>query len=212
MSRVLIFEDDNSLRDSLQKILATQKNKFTVVGAFPNCEGIKNKIASLSPDIILMDMEMPVVDGLQGLYITKQNYPEVKVLMITYVEDDDRILDAIQLGTDGYMLKSELPFGLFDAVQVVFGGGAHLTPSIARKVLKLMATSRPPRPDYRLTDTELKVLELLVKGLKYQQVADTLSISINTVSTHIKHIYEKLQVHSKAEVVRKAIQERLVNI
>jgi len=209
--KVLIFEDDEKLRESLQRIFATKPEDYKVVGAYSNCLGAQEKIATLRPDIILMDIQMPFCDGLQGLYVSKLHFPEIKVLMLTFVEDDNKVLDAIQLKADGYMLKGELPFGLFNAIDVIFSGGAHLTPSIALKIMRLMQQEQPARKDYRLTDAEYRVLELLVKGYKYKQIAEELFVTVNTVNTHIRHIYEKLQVHSKAEAVSKAIRERLVS-
>jgi DNA-binding NarL/FixJ family response regulator len=208
--KVLIFEDNEKLRGSLQRIFATKPEAYKVVGAFPNCLGAREKIATLRPDIILMDIEMPFCDGLQGLHISKLHFPEIKVLMITAFEDDDNVLNAIQLKADGYMLKGELPFGLFNAIDVIFSDGAHLTPSISLKIMRLMQKDQPPKKDYRLTDAEYRVLELLVKGYKYKQIAEELFVAVNTVNTHIRHIYEKLQVHSKTEAVKKAIEERLL--
>jgi DNA-binding NarL/FixJ family response regulator len=160
---------------------------------------------------VLMDIDMPVVNGLQGLAIVRKHFPEVHVLMLTVFDDNEHIFEAICAGAVGYLLKRTQPARLIEAIQDAHRGGAPMTSSIARKVLTMFAKSNQKSDNQRnLTDREQEILALLVAGNSYKMIAAALRISIDTVRSHIKNIYEKLHVHSQTEAVAKAIREKLI--
>lgn len=210
MIRVLLYEDNVTYRENLAKLLGTTPD-MRVVGQYPDCRRLREHVEQLRPDLVLLDIDMPYVDGLQGLYLLKQHAPLVKALMLTIFDDNDKVFSAICLGADGYLLKHTAPNKIIDSVHELFNGGAPMTPTIARKVLDLFSKNLTmPRKDYPLTEKEREVLSLLVTGKSYKMIAADMDISINTVRTHIKGIYEKLAVHSATEAIVKAVRERIL--
>jgi DNA-binding NarL/FixJ family response regulator len=208
--RIVIYEDNPDLREGLS-VLLRGTGGFELVGAFPNCQNVDAEISDLMPDIVLMDIDMPIANGIQGLKIIKEKYPQVNVLMLTVFEDNEHIFDAICSGAVGYMLKRTPPAKLLEAIQDANNGGAPMTSTIARKVLQML----PPQKRildtaHNLTDREREILNLLVKGNSYKMIADQCFISMDTVRSHIKKIYEKLHVHSQTEAVAKAIHNQIV--
>lgn len=208
--RTALYEDNPDLRDSLSVLLRGTEG-IELVGAFNNCEHIEAQIRHLLPEVVLMDIDMPVVNGLQGLAIVRKHFPDVHVLMLTVFEDNEHIFEAICAGAVGYLLKRTQPARLIEAIQDAHRGGAPMTSSIARKVLMMFAKSNQKSDNqHNLTDREQEILALLVAGNSYKMIAAALRISIDTVRSHIKNIYEKLHVHSQTEAVAKAIREKLI--
>ncbi len=210
-TRIMIYEDNQVFRESLVRLFSANP-AFDVAGDFPNCAEIEEHMHSLKPEVVLMDIQMPNVNGLQGLDTIRNVSPNVKVIMLTVFEDNQHIFDAICRGANGYLLKNATPPQIFHAIEEVLQGGAPLTPSIASKVLSLLSGKKaaPAGDSYRLTPREKEILESLVEGNSYKMIASTLQISVETVKTHIKKIYEKLQVNSQTEAVSKAMKERIV--
>ena len=205
---LLIYEDDKDLREGMAQLLSAT-GEFSVEGMFSNCETIAIDLKELSADVLLMDIDMPGMNGIEGVKIAKVAKPSVQILMYTVFDDDQKIFDAICAGADGYILKKTVPEKIIEALKDVYNGGAPMTPSIARKVLqsfpkKSVSDTEP------LTDKELEVLQQLVIGHSYKQIAGVLSIGIETVRTHIKHIYAKLHVRSMSQAVVKAINQKIV--
>ena len=212
--RIAIFDDNNKIRDSIGMLLKTEK-EFLLVGSFAHVLDCVADIRECLPDIILMDIEMPELTGIEAVKIIKKEFPNILVLMQTVFEDDDRVFESICAGASGYILKNSLNNHLIGFIKELQFGGSPMSPSIARKVLTKMQqipehVVHVPAPDYRLTPKEKEVLACVVNGLSYKMVADQLYISYETVRTHIKHIYEKLHVASLTEVVHKAMKERIV--
>lgn len=211
--RIVLYEDNPDLRESMMVLLkGTPEVEF--MGAFINCEHAYDNISKLRPDVVLMDIDMPVADGLYGLRIIKENFPEVCVLMLTVFDDNEHIFEAICSGAVGYMLKRTPPGRLIEAIHDAYNGGAPMTSSIARKVLQMFprpATATPlPDNPHNLTEREREILSSLVSGNSYKMIAAECDIRIDTVRSHIKKIYEKLHVHSQTEAVAKALKEKLV--
>ena len=208
--RIIIYEDNPDLRDGLSVLLKGTPD-FELVGAYPNCEFVDQQIGEFLPDIVLMDIDMPIANGIQGLKIIKEKYPIVNVLMLTVFEDNEHIFDAICSGAVGYMLKRTPPAKLLEAIQDANNGGAPMTSSIARKVLHMLTPQKRVLDNaHNLTEREREILNLLVKGNSYKMIADQCFISMDTVRSHIKKIYEKLHVHSQTEAVAKAIHNQIV--
>lgn len=202
--RILIYEDNAPLRDSL-RILLSGLDQFDLVGAFGDCLNIENEIRQLDPDVILMDIDMPGRSGIEGAYLAKQVNPATEVLMLTVFDDNDKVFHALCAGASGYLLKKTSPSKILEAIEDIYNGGAPMTPSVARKVLDLFPRQPAVNAELdKLTPREQGVLRSLSGGNSYKMVADDLSISIETVRTHIKRIYEKLHVHSVAEAIAKA--------
>ena len=160
---------------------------------------------------MLSDIGLPGISGIEGVKILKERYPNLTILMLSVYDDNERIFDALCAGACGYLLKKTPPAKLIDSLKEAMQGGAPMSPEVARKVITLFRDFRPPeRVDYDLTPHEIRLLKLLVEGHSYKTAASALSVSVNTVSFHLKSIYEKLQVHSKSEAVAKALQNRLI--
>jgi DNA-binding NarL/FixJ family response regulator len=159
-----------------------------------------------------MDIEMPGLSGIEAIKILKENFPEIKVLMETIFEDNNKIFDSICNGAEGYILKNTPPVFILSAIKDIYEGGAPMTPSVASKVLKMFKKNSSPalKEETGLTEREKEILVLLVDGMSYKKIAATCFISADTVSGHIKNIYKKLQVHSKSEAVAKAIKGKIV--
>lgn len=202
--RILLYEDNAALRDSL-RILFAGLDQFDLIGAFGDCQNIEAEVLRFDPDVILMDIDMPVRSGIEGAYLAKKVNPAVEVLMLTVFDDNEKVFQAVCAGASGYLLKKTPPSKILEAIEDIYNGGAPMTPSIARKVLQLFPRQPAVNSELdKLTPREQEVLHSLAAGNSYKMVADKLSISIETVRTHIKRIYEKLHVHSVAEAIAKA--------
>ncbi len=210
MVSIVIFDDNPGRRESLRMLLESKDN-FLVTGEFPDCNKVKEQIALLHPDVVLMDIQMPGVDGIEGVRIIKEFFPDIHVIMQTVFEDDEKIFDAMRFGASGYILKKTDPQQIIIAIEDVLKGGSPMTPSIATRVLHFFRKQHDIRPDqYGLSDREMEILQFLVDGLSYKMIADKVNISYNTVNSHIKKIYDKLQVHSVSEAVSKAIRNNII--
>ena len=208
MIRLLIYEDDNDLREGLAHYLSATGD-FAVEGSFSNCDTIHVDIKELPADILLMDIDMPGRNGIEGVRIAKAQKPSLLVLMFTVFDDDKKIFDAICAGADGYLLKNTAPDRLVEGLKDVYNGGAPMTPSIAKKVLQAFPKKEKDQHE-PLTEKELQVLQLLVQGNSYKEVAEAAGMSVDTVRTHIRHIYSKLHVRSMSQAVAKAINQKIV--
>lgn len=209
--KVVVFDDNRSRRASLG-ILINQTSDMLCAGAFEDCSDVINDVASSSPDVVLMDVDMPKVNGIEGVKLLRKAYPDLCIIMQTVFEDDDKIINAITAGANGYILKKAHPSKIIEAIREVKDGGAPMTASVARRVLELFQKNTVSRIEhsYKLTERETEILSGLVKGLSYKMIAASHDISVFTVNAHVRKIYEKLQVHSVAEAVSKAIQQNLV--
>ncbi len=210
MTRILIYDDNPGRRESLRMLLESSEG-LEVVGEFQDCSDVKAQIETFFPDVVLMDIQMPEVDGIEGVRIIKEYFPDVHIIMQTVFEDDEKIFDAMRFGASGYILKKTDPQLIISAIEDVLKGGSPMTPSIATRVLHFFRKQQNSRPDqYGLSERESEILQLLVEGLSYKLIAERIFISYHTVNSHIKKIYDKLQVHSVSEAVSKAIRNNII--
>ena len=209
--KVAIVEDRREIRDGLAMLIGGTEG-FRCTGSFRSMEEALSKISFDVPDIVLCDIQLPGMSGIEGMRILKERYPTMLLLMLTVYDDDERIFDALCAGACGYLLKKTPPVRLLESLREAVEGGSPMSPEVARRVIALFRDIRPPeRADYELTPHETRLLKLLVEGHNYKTAALELNVSINTVSFHMRRIYEKLQVHSKSEAVATALRDRLVN-
>ena len=209
--RVCIFEDNTQLREGLFNLIDASDG-FVCVGAFANCDDVIANISSVKPDVILMDIELPGLSGIDAVGLIKEKYPDTKILMETIFEDDDKIFQSICNGAEGYILKNTPPEEILDAIKEIHEGGAPMTPAIALKVMRMFKQNLSSNKEnsFNLSNREKEILKYLVEGMSYKMIAANCFITIDTVHGHIKNIYKKLQVHSKSEAVAKAIKGRIV--
>ncbi len=200
--RISIYEDNESLRDALSLFVQTTDN-FELSGAYGDCLNLEQQIAIDRPHVVLMDIDLPGMSGIAATLRLHRQFPESDVLMLTVFEDNERIFDAIRAGATGYLLKKTPPARIMAAIQEVYEGGAPMSPGIARLVMQSFHRSPLPHELDQLTPREATVLSLLAAGNSYKMVAAEAGISIDTVRTHIKRIYEKLHVHSVTEAIAK---------
>lgn len=207
MIKVTIFEDNQSLRLGLYHLVNGTEG-YTCTGAFQDCAHLMENIRETNPDVVLMDIGMPGISGIEAVRILKKEYPELKILMQTIFEDTDKIFESILAGASGYILKNTSPSRILDYIKETYEGGAPMSPSVAVKVLKMVGHSRTKEniDQFNLTEREKEILSCLIKGMSYRMIAETCFISVDTVRGHIRSIYEKLHVHSKGEAVAKAIK------
>jgi DNA-binding NarL/FixJ family response regulator len=205
---VLLYEDDELLRSSLKSMISLNEG-FQCLGAFGNVLEAVDQIQQYRPDLIFMDIDMPGMTGIEALRKVRSSNPDLPIIMLTVFDDSTHVLEAIFAGASGYLLKKHISTRLFDAVEEVLAGGAPMSPSIARMVIDSMR-QKPAENNYQLTAREKEILTSLSQGNSYKMIAAEFDISLDTVRTHIKRIYEKLQVHSQTEAVSKAIKEGLV--
>ena len=210
-TRVVIFDDNPQRRDGL-KMLINAMGLMECIGCFDDCRDVLHNIETTKPDVVLMDIDMPHVNGIEGVSIIRTKYRDLKILMQTVFEDDEKVFAAICAGADGYILKQTNPLKLIEAISEVLDGGAPMTPAIARKVLQLFSKQNKSseKKSFDLTKRELEILELLVKGYSYKMIANERHVSYSTVNSHVTSIYAKLKVESVGGAVAKAIKEGLV--
>ncbi len=211
MIKIAIFEDNREQRDALSAVLNAAEG-LGVVGAYNSAHKVAEDVEACRPDLVLMDIDMPVVDGIKAVTILRARYQDLRIVMLTVIEDDDRIFAAIRAGADGYFLKQTDPDRLIQGIKEAIDGGAPMSPSIARRVLRMMEGRQAPaaKPDeFHLTAREQEILSLLVKGYTYKRIASELLLSYATVNRHVSNVYVKLRVHSVNEAVALAIRKGL---
>ncbi|HJU57099.1 MAG TPA: response regulator transcription factor [Pyrinomonadaceae bacterium] len=208
--KVAIVEDRREIRDGLGMLINGTEG-YRVTGSYRSMEEALEKVGHSLPDLVLSDIGLPGMSGIEGVRILKERHPDLMIVMLSVYDDDDRIFDALCAGANGYLLKKTPPARLIESLREAATGGAPMSPEVARRVVHLFREFRPPeRADYQLTPHETRLLKLLVEGHNYKTAAFELNVSVNTIAFHMKHIYEKLQVHSKSEAVAKALQNRIV--
>ena len=208
--RTAIVEDMRDIREGLATLIKFTEG-FVLTGDYRSMEEAIPRIKGNVPHVLLSDIGLPGMDGIEGIRILKELYPDMTVLMITVYDDDERIFDAICAGATGYLLKRTPPAKLLENIREAVSGGAPMSPEVATRVIRLFREVRPPeRIDHDLTPHETRLLKLLVEGHNYTTAAVEIGVSYNTIKFHMRHIYEKLQVHSKSEAVAKALQDRIV--
>lgn len=238
-NKVIAYEDDSALRQQLESVFRALGEEFHLLGTFPNPAGIRAELLQLKPDIVLMDLQMlKEDDGLMALYVIKQVSPTTKVMVLTMFDADQKVFNAICLGADGYMLKSDftanqLPHeAMRRSLRMIVEGGAYLTPSVARQIMKLFSDqslaekmnrvkerfqalftsdNKKSTKGDKLTPTQAAVLEKIIEGKTSAQIAKEMGVSENTIKTHVKAIYTTLGVHSKALAIKKTMEERIIS-
>jgi DNA-binding NarL/FixJ family response regulator len=211
MLKVAIFEDNRHLRESMALII-NNTDGMACSGAFANGLNLVKDIMNSNPDIVLMDLDMPGLDGIECTKIISKQFPLVKVLIQTVFNENKKIEQAIKAGAQGYILKKARPQDLIEAIYELMNDGAPMSPEIAKKVLSLLKSGNLPQPnaEHGLTDREIEILKALVDGDSYKEIAQKLFISFFTVQSHIKNIYQKLDVNSKSEAVGKVLKDRII--
>lgn len=210
MIHILAYDDNKARLEGIE-LLINQTKDMHCIGTFEDCSKVALQVQNLKPDIVLMDIDMPKINGIEALKTIKKNHPHVSVIMQTVFDDDDKIFAALQAGASGYYLKKTPPEKLIEGIREVSQGGAYMTPSIAQKVLMQFRQNAIKPTDkialeFNLTDRETEILGLLVEGYNYKGIAEKFNISWHTVNAHTKKIYEKLHVHSAQEAVAKALK------
>lgn len=206
---ILLYEDNQLLSDSIQSMLRLNNN-LKLLGAYENPIDVNSHLEKENPDLLLMDIDMPGMNGIEAVERVRKTGKNIPILMLTVFDDNQHVFDAICAGASGYLLKKHISTKLFSAIDEVLEGGAPMSPSIARMVLNSMQLKPTAENSYQLTPKEKEVLTSLSKGNSYKMIAAEHEISLDTVRSHIRKIYEKLHVHSQTEAVSKAIHEKLV--
>ncbi len=206
--KVAVYEDNNALRESLSHLIRGS-GLLRFAGAYADGRDILRNCEVAHPDVILMDIDMPYVSGIEATRMVKKVYPEIEVMIFTVFEDRDKIFEALRAGATGYLLKKSSAVQIIKSITGLANGGSPMSGEIARKVLEFF-NSPAQKNTYTLSERESEVLKRLVAGDSYKMIADNCCISIGTVRSHINSIYRKLAVNSKSEAVVKAIKERLI--
>jgi DNA-binding NarL/FixJ family response regulator len=208
--KTAVVEDMKDIRDGLATLINFTEG-FRCTGSYRSMEEALARLNDEVPDVLLSDIGLPGMSGIEGIRIIKEQYPQMQVLMLTVYDDDDRIFDALCAGASGYLLKRTPPAKLLDNIREAMSGGAPVSPEVAARVIKFFRELHTPdREDYELTPHETRLLKLLTEGYNYTTAAERLGVSYNTIKFHVRHIFEKLQVHSKSEALVKAMRDRLV--
>ena len=207
---IVIYEDNTTLRESLSSLLALT-GEYTVLASYPDCSNVISDIKDKHPDVVLMDIDMPGINGIEAVKKIRTINAVVQIIMLTVFDDNSHVFDAMYAGANGYLLKKYVSDKLVHAIREVLEGGAPMSPSIARMIISRMQENiKIPAKNYLLTNREKEILHLLSKGNSFKLIAAELFISLDTVRTHIKHNYDKLHVRSQGEAISKAINEKLV--
>ncbi|RYY49547.1 MAG: response regulator transcription factor [Chitinophagaceae bacterium] len=211
MIKVAVFDDSKERLDSLE-LLINHTDNLLCSGTFPNCNTVLEDLAASAPDVILMDIDMPGVNGIEAVKLLREENVQLPILMQTVFDDNERVFASICAGASGYILKKANPQQIVQAIQDVYEGGAAMSSSVAKQVLKAFQTQMVLQTpaNFDLTEREKEILGCLVKGLSHKLIASELFISVHTVNTHIRNIYEKLHVRSVSAAVAKAIKEKIV--
>lgn len=206
---VILFEDNAHLRSSVESLIQIS-DEFILLGSFSHCLDAEHEVTGLRPDVVLMDIDMPGRNGIDAVRRIRQHDKKVQIVMLTVFDDNRHVLDALEAGANGYLLKRHISERLYSSLADVLDGGAPMSPSIARMIVEGMHAPEASKKDYGLSPRETEVLLQLSQGNSFKIIADHLDLSVLTVRTHIRNIYEKLQVRSQTEAVSKAIKEKLV--
>jgi len=210
VATVATIEDRREIREGLATLIDDAPG-FHCVGRYRSMEEALDGFRAVPADLALVDIELPGMSGLAGMRLLREQYPKMLLLMLTVYDDDERIFEALCAGACGYLLKKTPPARLLESLREAVDGGAPMSPDVARRVIQLFRDVRPPeKADYDLTPHEIRLLKLMVDGHSYKSAAGILRVTPHTVSFHLRHIYEKLEVHSKSEAVAKALRSRLV--
>lgn len=208
--RVAIIEDQFGIREGL-RLLIDGTTGYSCCGCFESMEEALPQIARDPPDVVLIDIGLPGVSGIDGVRLLKRDHPDLPLVMLTVYGDDKRIFDALCAGASGYLLKKTPPARLLESLKEATSGGAPMSPEVARRVIALFREIRPPEhANYQLTPHETRLLKLLVEGHNFTSAAQELGVTVHAISFHMRSIYEKLHVHSKSEAVAKALRQRIV--
>jgi DNA-binding NarL/FixJ family response regulator len=206
---IVLVEDDRRVREGL-RVLLDGTSGFLCISAWRSMEEALAHHWNPMPAVALIDIGLPGISGIEGLRLLRERYPAVALLVLTVFDDDERIFNALCAGASGYLLKSTQPSRLLEGIREVVAGGAPMSPDVARRVVTLFRTFRPPEQShYNLTPHELRILKLLVDGHTYKSAAAELGIAFHTIAFHVQNVYQKLQVHSKSEAVARALRSRL---
>jgi Response regulator containing a CheY-like receiver domain and an HTH DNA-binding domain len=206
--RIIIFDDNEERLNSVAMLLNLSPD-FECVGTFKNCNSLVEDVEKTEPDLVLMDIDMPGINGIEATRLVRKHFDALPVIMQTIFEENDKIFDSLRAGANGYLLKKMPPEKFLDCLQDALNGGAPMSGSIAAKVLHYFAAEQQKK-DYHLTEREKQILSMLVKGYSYKMIAAECGIAYNTVNNHIRNIYDKLYVSSATEAVSLAIKERLI--
>ncbi len=208
--KVIIIEDQRDVREGLATLI-NGSHGFRCVSSFRTMEDALRSIGAQIPDVVLTDIGLPGMSGVEGTRMLKERYPDLPIVALTVYDDDEDVFEALCAGASGYLLKNTPPVRLLEGLKEVTSGGAPMSPDVARRVVRLFREFHPPeRAPHRLTLQETELLKLIIDGHSYKTAAARLEISVSTVSFHLQNIYAKLQVHSKSEAVAKALRNKLV--
>ncbi len=209
ITKVAIVEDQREIREGLGRLISATPT-YRCTGIYGSMEEAVEKIPHNLPDLVLSDIGLPGMDGINGIRILKERYPDLLILMLTVYDDNERIFDALCAGACGYLLKKTPWPKLVEALKEAVEGGSPMSPEVARRVITLFREIKPPKQsEYDLTPHETRLLRMLVEGHSYKTAAAELNVSVNTIKFHLRHIYDKLQVHTKSEAVAKALKHGL---
>jgi DNA-binding NarL/FixJ family response regulator len=209
-TRILIYDDNESLRKSIETLISEEPGMEFMAG-LANAETVETDINELKPDVVLMDIDMPQVNGVEAVKRIRKLSPELPVIMLTVFDDNENIFNAICAGASGYILKRFAAGEVINAIRNVLSGGAPMTGTVAKKVLQMLPPAQNVSEEKtNLTKKEVTILQYMVQGYSYKMIASEMHNSHDTIRYHIKHIYEKLHVHSATQAVSKAIRNRLV--
>jgi len=212
MIKVAIVEDNQTIREGLSALINGTEG-YKCVAAFRDCETFLNKLNQLEVDVVLMDIGLPGMSGIEGVAQAVKKNPDLNILMLTIYEDSEKVFDALCSGASGYLVKKTPPAKLLEAIKDAHDGGSPMSSGIARQVINAFKETKAKTSndeDYKLSSREIEVLNLLSDGYNYQEIAESIFISVDTVRHHIRNIYKKLHVHSQSEAVAKAIRKKII--